>query len=641
MSQANSAPPKNAPDRGIPLPLVRWRGFTLQMFLFLLLPLTVLLLVIVFVSQSLHHNEMRALVGERDLRAVRAAANNLSEEIDQRATALAGLSFQTTDLSANPQFLDQAAQAYGFDGGLAVFDAQGRLVAQSSQAAPEILTLQQVQNASPIDVTRAGGAGISPIARLSAPIRAADGRWLLLGLAQPAAAVPRTGAGPTPPGQANTQAGDGSALIAPGNALVAAGNALVGAGNSLVAAFSAASLAREALTGVASEQSAYMLVSPGGDVLFASGTMQHGGSIALQPGVADVLRGESGVNYTAPGGAMMTSHAGEHVIAFSPVLPFNWGLVLEEPWEQNAGPLLNVTQSAPLILAPVLALAVLALWFGIRQIIQPLQALENSAGRLAAGDFAAIRAPVGGIDEIQNLQNELVATAGALQSAQQALHGYIGALTAGLETERGSLARELHDDTLQALIALNQHLQMTLLRAAGTPQRQSLLELQARVIETIANLRQAIGGLRPIYLEDLGLVAALGMLAKNDGAGKPAGSAAQPARIEFQVTGAERRLSPEAELALYRIAQEALNNALHHAQAAQVRIQLAYENACTRLSIRDDGQGFTLPNNPGAFAHLGHYGLLGMHERADLVGARITIESASAKGTQVIVELPN
>jgi two-component system sensor histidine kinase UhpB len=592
MGQGSTSTPDKTPRQGIPLPLVRWRGFTLQMFLFLLLPLTVLLLAIVFVSQSLHHNEMRALVGERDLRAVRSAANTLSDAINQRVTALAMLSYQAGDRQAAPDYLDQAAQAYGMDGGLAVFDPRGGLVARSGNAAPEILDLQQAREM----VNQAGSPENAAAARLSAPTRTADGRWLLLVMAQPGADS-----------------------------------------HTLVGAFSAESLAREALSGVAGEQSVFMLVSAQGEILFASGAMQHAGPINTQPGVADVLRGESGVNYMSSNDGMMAGHSGEHVIAFSPVQPFGWGLVLEEPWQQSAGPLLTVTQSAPLILAPVLALALLALWFGIRQIIQPLQALENRAGKLAAGDFAAIRAPVGGIDEIQNLQDELVAMAGALQSAQQALHSYIGALTAGLETERRSLARELHDDTLQALIALNQHLQMALLRATDTTQRQPLLDLQSRVAETIANLRQAIGGLRPIYLEDLGLVAALGMLAKNNA--NTTGQAGPSPRVEFQVNGPERRLSAESELAFYRIAQEALNNALHHAQATEVQVELAFEEEFTRLSICDNGQGFTLPPDPGAFAHHGHYGLLGMHERADLIGADLKIDTARGKGTRVTVKL--
>jgi len=599
--QGSSTNGGNPPDRGISLPLVRWRGFTLQLFLYLFLPLTALLLIIVVASQSLHHNEMRALVGERNLRAVRAAAGVISGTVRQRAASLSALAQRPGSDPASPRALEESARANGFDGGLAVFDSQGTLLGSSPNTIPEILDLQRLQSGEMSAYGAKYTAG-EPTARLSGPVQTADGRWFLLGLAE----------------------AEGATWLA--------------------GAFSPAALAQEALAGAASQQSALMLVSPGGEVLYASGDMQHSGPMEQQPGVAEALRGESGISYTHSGGVMMQDHAGEHVLAYSPVLPFGWGLVLEEPWEQNAGPLLSITQSAPLILAPVLIIAELALGFGIRQIIQPLQALETRARRLAAGDFDAIRSPVGGINEIHSLQDQLVDMAGALRSAQDALHGYIGALTSGLETERRWLARELHDDTLQALIALNQHVQLTLLRTSDPQQRQSLAELQARVNDTIANLRRAIGGLRPIYLEDLGLAAALGMLARGDSEGKEPGEktslpAGQAMAVEFHTSGPERRLSADAELALYRIAQEALNNARRHAQATLVRVELAFYETSTSLSIQDNGEGVALPTEPGAFAHHGHYGLLGMRERADLLGADLHIESAPGQGTRITVKL--
>ncbi|MCE1254309.1 MAG: histidine kinase, partial [Anaerolineae bacterium] len=101
-------------------------------------------------------------------------------------------------------------------------------------------------------------------------------------------------------------------------------------------------------------------------------------------------------------------------------------------------------------------LAVIALWFGARRIVQPLQTLEKKASELAQGNFASIHQPVGGIKEIRNLQYELIEMADNLKSARQSLHYYIGAITNSVENERRSLARELHDDTIQSLIALKQ-----------------------------------------------------------------------------------------------------------------------------------------------------------------------------------------
>jgi nitrate/nitrite-specific signal transduction histidine kinase len=85
-----------------------------------------------------------------------------------------------------------------------------------------------------------------------------------------------------------------------------------------------------------------------------------------------------------------------------------WALVLEEPWEEVDTPTLRTTQLAPLVLVPVLLLTLVALWFGLRQVVRPLQALEAKAASLAWGDFQTIEEPVGGINEIRRLQAELV-----------------------------------------------------------------------------------------------------------------------------------------------------------------------------------------------------------------------------------------
>jgi signal transduction histidine kinase len=397
-----------------------------------------------------------------------------------------------------------------------------------------------------------------------------------------------------------------------------------------VAAFDPSALAAGLLTSISEPGAAtVLLLSKEGHLLYQNGLFDHSLPHAEHAGAAEALRGEWGVNYTQSSSQHSGSH-GEHVVAFAPVPPLGWGLVIEESWEDIASPLLSTTQSAPLVLAPLLILAMLALWFGARQIVQPLQALEQRAARLARGDFQSIRTPVGGINEIQHLQAELAAMAQAVQAAQDSLHGYIGALTAGVENERSALARELHDDTLQALIALNQRVQLASLQTPDPTQRQSLRELQASVTTTITNLRRAIGGLRPIYLEDLGLAAALGMLCRqvSQSAGFP---------VDFAHTGAETRLPPAAELALYRIAQEALSNASRHARPTRASLTLAFQSGGAVLSLHDDGQGFTVPGDPNAFARQGHYGLLGMRERAELIGASFAIESGQGAGTRIRV----
>jgi signal transduction histidine kinase len=115
----------------------------------------------------------------------------------------------------------------------------------------------------------------------------------------------------------------------------------------------------------------------------------------------------------------------------------------------------------------------------------------------------------------------------------------------------------------------------------------------------------------------------------------------QPATsIHFQTGGVVRRLPPEFELAAYRIVQEALNNVNQHAQASQAWVHVRFEPEHLSLTVRDDGQGFTVPDLPEALARQGHFGLMGIRERALLYGGQLTLRSAPGEGTEVRVQLP-
>jgi signal transduction histidine kinase len=327
-------------------------------------------------------------------------------------------------------------------------------------------------------------------------------------------------------------------------------------------------------------------------------------------------------------------------VAYSPIAPLGWALVLEEPWEMVATPTLRASQMAPLVLVPALVLAVVALWFGARQIVKPLQTLESQAATLAWGDFKTIEKPVGGIEEIRQLQAELVQMARKVRAAQQSLHGYIGAITAAQEEERRRLARELHDDTIQALIALKQRAQLTQLAAQAqpggpqtAPESEALQEIASLTEQTIENLRRLTRALRPIYLEDLGLVTALEMLARETG------QAANIA-VEFQHQGPEKRLDPATELALYRMAQEAFSNIVRHAQASKASLKITFTPQAVTIQVTDNGQGFEVPRSPAEFAPSGHYGLLGLYERAELIGAALEIRSIPGDGAHLSISLP-
>lgn len=303
-----------------------------------------------------------------------------------------------------------------------------------------------------------------------------------------------------------------------------------------------------------------------------------------------------------------------------------------DTWKTATDPALELTLVAPLVLIPPLLFAVGALWFASKQIIQPLQKLEIKAAALAWGDFEAIKDSVGGISEVQHLQLELTEMSRKVRASQDGLRDYIGAITSAQEDERLRLARELHDDTIQSVIALKQRMQLAQTSVKDQNSRRTLSELETLSEQTIENLRRMTRALRPIYLEDLGLVTALEMLARET-------SQNNAINIDFQKSGEEQRLSLEVELALYRIAQEALNNVVRHSQAKHADLHILFGEKETKLEVSDNGIGFDMPKSPTDFAPNGHFGLLGIRERADLIGARLEVESAPGRGTRLKVRL--
>lgn len=304
----------------------------------------------------------------------------------------------------------------------------------------------------------------------------------------------------------------------------------------------------------------------------------------------------------------------------------------QEVAKTATNPALELTLVAPLVLIPPLLFAMAALWFGARQIVRPLQQLEIKAGALAAGDFEAIQEPVAGIPEIVRLQHELAQMSRKVQAAQEGLRDYIGAITAAQEEERTRLARDLHDDTIQAIIALKQRVQLAQRSASDAGSRSALGELEMLAEQTIENLRRLTRALRPIYLEDLGLVAALQMLCRE-------ASQDRGLQIDFRQSGRERRLPRDEELALYRIVQEALNNVVRHSKATRAELNIDFGDGRVRLAVKDNGVGFVVPASPTDFAPSGHFGLLGMRERSELIGARLEVSSKPGRGTELAVSL--
>jgi signal transduction histidine kinase len=210
-------------------------------------------------------------------------------------------------------------------------------------------------------------------------------------------------------------------------------------------------------------------------------------------------------------------------------------------------------------------------------------------------------------------------------------------LISAIEEERKRLARDLHDEFGQALTTLHFSIE-----DLGSALPEELSELKARcrmavrLIEELGeDIRHISSELRPGMLDHLGLVPTLQWYIK-DFAKRIGGL-----EIDFKTVGIKERPSPEIEIVLYRILQEALNNIAKHSQAKHVNVLLTYSHPKLICTVKDDGIGFEQTEGMVPFqSEKRGIGLLGMRERVGSVGGTMEIRSKSAEGTMIRIELP-
>ena len=218
-----------------------------------------------------------------------------------------------------------------------------------------------------------------------------------------------------------------------------------------------------------------------------------------------------------------------------------------------------------------------------------------------------------------------------VESEGRAAQALASRVTEAEERERERLAHELHDDFGQRLTALLMQLQM----ARATPDR------MARAVEDSATLTEGLlrdvrtvsRGLRPPLLDEVGLIPALRAMCELH-AGMPAIS------VAIDVPDTLARLPRSAELAAYRVFQEALANVVHHAEAKSATLGITHVHDHLTIVLTDDGRGFD-PRAAGREAAGGqHLGLVGMRERATFIGAELVVRSAPRHGTSVRLRIP-
>jgi len=269
----------------------------------------------------------------------------------------------------------------------------------------------------------------------------------------------------------------------------------------------------------------------------------------------------------------------------------------------------------------------------VRLALRPLRILERTADRVAGGDTAA-RAPVSAFADrdfarvVETFNNVL----DAAESNRRRLREVAARSLHAAEEERKRIALELHDGIAQTLAAMRVRLRLRLAHAGSGSDVavDEIVALSEDLGTAIEEVRRIALGLRPPALDVLGLGPAIESLARS-----VADSARLRVDVHADVNGG--RIGPEAQLAIYRILQEALANVVHHADARTVKVRLVSSNGHAELLVEDDGRGFTAAER---LAGPGSLGLLGMQERAAYVGGRVEITSTPGAGTRVMAGIP-
>ncbi len=214
-------------------------------------------------------------------------------------------------------------------------------------------------------------------------------------------------------------------------------------------------------------------------------------------------------------------------------------------------------------------------------------------------------------------------------AAQEHTHDrFVEKVVLAQETERRRLAWDIHDGIAQRLVSLSYHLDaahQTILDDPGYAAEQVVLARGLADL-TMEEARLAIGGLRPPVLDDLGLAGGLASLVKS------------VPGLQIAAELSDERLTEPIEIALYRIAQEALQNVVKHAAATSALVIFSVRGSMARLEVRDDGAGFN-PREQQRTSESG-YGLTSMAQRAELVGGTLSIRSRAGSGTSIIVNVP-
>lgn len=381
------------------------------------------------------------------------------------------------------------------------------------------------------------------------------------------------------------------------------------------------------------------LVDEDGTILYHPDAAFNGANAARHPAVSSLLEGNSG--------AQTVRVEGERVVVGYAPIPLRelssslfadetwagWGLVTSERWIDIIAPLRSLVIVMISLLVLLVGLPMIVLAYRSHQVTAPLQSLVSQVERVSSGEFDSQVSVNAGPSEVRDLEIAFNRMVGQLREYQRDIQSYVVSVLNSQEDERKRIARELHDETAQALIVLGRQVEAAEEAAESEELIEQLSKLRDMVDHTLHGVRRFTSDLRPPLLEELGLPRTLEILGGR--VGREVGL-----DIEVEIKGEPQQLLPELELAIYRLAQESLNNVRRHAEAQHARVVLKYGSDAVELYVSDDGIGFDVPEDSKELMRSGRLGLMGMYERARLFGGRTAIESKESEGTKVSIYIP-
>jgi signal transduction histidine kinase len=372
------------------------------------------------------------------------------------------------------------------------------------------------------------------------------------------------------------------------------------------------------------------LIDRNGRVIYHPDYSLISADFSQRTSVYNLMRGEHE-------GALIIQEPGKarQVVGYAIVEVTGWGLVIQEPWTDVVAPARISLQPIMLALLIGVGLVTAIVSWGVQRVIRPIAELAARSRLVAAADYAAAQVRPSAIRELRDLGSAFNEMVEQIARYQAGLRQYVAAITRTQEEERKRIARDLHDDTVQSLIAIGQRVELARETVTEDPEeaREQLRELRKMVTTTIDSVRQFSRDLRPTVLEDLGLVPALQYLVNEL-------SQQDTIDVALNAEGTTEGLPPDMEVTIYRIVQEALTNVRKHAQASRAQVYAQFLPSQIIITIQDNGSGFILPEETAELVDVGSLGLMGLKERAQLFGGQMVITSQVGQGTTVQVVLP-